>query len=156
MEHHAALPKPLVTVVLWRKCLSYEPARFGTLPFALHTWIAPSSKRQAGSFAVRNVPSRFTPRLHYTISNELEYCILHSLLSLQRLLKRQSAIECKNKMYDMSEYFIANGSDVYVLQKTTCVQKNIKAYVNKNTILYFYIHQYVYLYIDTSSYWKLL
>lgn len=68
------------TVVLWRKCLSHILARFGTLPLALHTWTAMPSKRQAAAapLAFRSVPSRFTSRLHYTISNKPEYCILRS------------------------------------------------------------------------------
>lgn len=70
-------------VVLWRKCLSHVLARFGTLPLALHTWTAAPSKQQAVAvlLAFRSAPSRFTPRLHYTISNKPEYCILRSCVS---------------------------------------------------------------------------
>jgi len=69
-----------VGTVLWWECLSHVLARFGTLPLALHTWTAAPSKRQAAAapLAFRSAPSRFTPRLHYTISNKLEYCILRS------------------------------------------------------------------------------
>lgn len=36
------------------------------------------SAKQAAPLAFRSAPSRFTPRLHYTISNKPEYCILRS------------------------------------------------------------------------------
>lgn len=95
---------------------------FGTLPLALHTWTA-SEAAGGNSPALGRIsqresapPPRFTLRLHYTIPNKPEYCILRSRSSpsLQRFLKRPGALERKNEVYGMSGKIridpLANGS----------------------------------------------
>ncbi|EZA62270.1 hypothetical protein X777_00638 [Ooceraea biroi] len=101
-------PESLENGCLAAECLSHELARIWNAA-TCSTYVNCSGKRgsrrqQPPSLAFRNAPPRFTPRLHYTISNKPEYCILRSRSnpSLQRLLKRLDALEHKNELHGMS------------------------------------------------------